>query len=82
MFPSPQDQGSTMCLRLCQWQFWIIQIFTIESCAVVIGKRTQYLLKIITEDLRFYKKDDVWLVMVNIILQIEEVAGQAFDVPS
>ena len=40
------------------------------------------MLKIITEDLRFYKKDDVWLVMVNIILQIEEVAGQAFDVPS
>jgi hypothetical protein len=53
-----------------------------ERCTVVIGKRTQYLLKIIAEDLRSLKKDDVCLVTVNIVLQIKEVAGQAFDVPS
>ena len=82
MFPSPQDQGSTMCLRLYQWQFWIIQIPSVKGCTVVIGKRTQCFVKIIAEDLRFSKKDDVRLVKVNIVLEVEEIPGYAFNIPS
>ena len=39
------------------------------------------MVKIIAEDLRFSKEDDVWLVKVDIILKVEEISGQSFNVP-
>jgi hypothetical protein len=39
------------------------------------------LVKIIAEDLRFSKEDDVWLVKVNIVLEVEQISGYSFYIP-